>query len=264
MLDLNAVIQNVKGWARTVGAMQRDNLGKENLLIETKSSIVDLVTEVDRMSEEHIINAIKNNYPGHAILSEESGKHDIESDYLWVIDPLDGTTNYAQGLPLFAISIALKYKDDTILGVIYLPVLEQMFEAIKGQKAFLNGKEISVGNKVDLGQCVLATGFPYDRATHHDNNLNYFSRIMPKVRGLRRMGSAAYDLANVAAGILDGYWELNLSIWDVAAGALIVEESGGKVVYLSEKRGVSLVAGNKVICKRILSEIQEQDETLGI
>ncbi len=258
MLDYIKVITEVKSWVREVGEIQKEHLGKD-MIINTKSTGVDLVTEVDRWSEEYLMHAIRETYPGHAILSEEYGKHDIASDYLWVIDPLDGTTNYAQGLHVFAISIALQYMAKTMLGIIYVPVLDQMFEAVRGQGAYLNGNVVRVSGKENLPECVLATGFPYDRLENPDNNVNYFSRITPQVRGIRRMGSAAYDLANVSAGLLDGYWELNLSPWDVAAGILILEEAGGKVVYLPEKRGISLVAGNEAVCRKILDEIRIVD-----
>lgn len=261
MQDLNSILENVKLWVKEAGQIQRENLGKANLLVATKSSVVDLVTEVDKLTEEYLLKAITGNYPSHRILSEESGKLEkSESDYLWIIDPLDGTTNYAQGLPIFAISVALKYKEETVLGVIYVPMLDLLFEAVRGQKAYLNGKRITVGNKKDLNQCLLSTGFPYDRADNSDNNASYFAHFIPKTRGLRRLGSAAYDLGNVAAGILDGYWEFNLKPWDVAAGVLIVEEAGGKVVYLTEKRGVSLVAGNEAVCDLILKEMRLVDE----
>jgi len=260
MINCNEVIKKVKTWARGAGEIQKANLGS-NLTINTKSTGLDLVTEVDRYSEEYLMNAIREAYPGHAILSEEYGKHDIESDYLWIIDPLDGTTNYAQGLHIFAISIALQYQSETVLGVIYVPVLDQMFAAVTGQGAYLNGKAIKVGTKTELRECVVATGFPYDRAENPDNNVNYFARIAPQVRGIRRLGSAAYDLANVSAGILDGYWEINLSSWDVAAGILLLEEAGGKVIYLSEKRGISLVAGNEAISQKIWDEIEAVDCT---
>ncbi|KUG04808.1 inositol-1-monophosphatase [hydrocarbon metagenome] len=258
MLDYTKVIREVETWAREVGKMQKEHLGKD-MAVDTKSSKVDLVTDLDRWSEAYLMQAIHERYPGHAILSEEYGKHDVASDYLWIIDPLDGTTNYAQGLHIFAVSIALQYQSKTMLGVIYGSVLDQMFGAVRGLGAHLNGKSLRVSDKTNLRECVLATGFPYDRAENPDNNVNYFSRITPQVRGIRRMGSAAYDLANVSAGLLDGYWELNLSPWDVAAGILILEEAGGKVVYLPEKRGISLVAGNEDICQKILDEIRAVD-----
>ncbi|RKD33454.1 inositol monophosphatase family protein [Thermohalobacter berrensis] len=256
MKDLKEVLNNVKSWAKEVGKIQLEYLEKEDLKINTKSSKVDLVTEVDELSEKYILDKIKKHYPDHKILSEESGEIDLDSDYLWIIDPLDGTTNYAQGLPIFAISIALQHKGETLLGVVYLPKLDEMFEALKDEGAYLNGKRINVSNKSNLQDCVLATGFPYDKRTHKDNNANYFAHFVPKVRGLRRMGAAAYDLANVAAGRLDGFWEINLSPWDVAAGVLIIKEAKGKVIYLDDKRGISLVAGNKIVCKKVLNEIE--------
>lgn len=264
MLDLNLALERVKKWAREAGEIQKEYFRNASLLINTKSTGVDLVTEVDALSDKHILNSIKENYPLHGILSEESGRADIESDYLWIIDPLDGTTNYAQGLPIFAISIALKYKTETIIGVVYTPIIDQLFEASKGNGAYLNGEKILVGDKGDLSRCVLGTGFPYDRAIHKDNNSNYFSHFVPKVRGLRRMGAAAYDLANVASGCLDGFWELNLSPWDVAAGEIIIKEAGGKVIYLKDKRGVSIIAGNEIICQKILKEIEYIDNCSDI
>lgn len=258
MLDFMKTIEEVKSWVYEAGEMQKANLGKK-MIIDTKSSGVDLVTRMDRDSEDYLLDKIRRNCPGHAILSEESGQDSMESEYLWIVDPLDGTTNYAQGLPIFAISIALQYRRRTELGVIYVPVLGQMFSAIKGQGAFLNDIRAQVSCKEELQESVLATGFPYDRAEHPDNNVNYFARITPQVRGIRRMGSAACDLAYVSAGWLDGYWELNLSPWDVAVGVLMVEEAGGKVLYLSEKRGISLIAGNRVMCQKILQEIKITD-----
>lgn len=255
-IPLENILEDVRDWVRTVGKIQRENLGKENLYIETKSSEVDLVTEVDKLSEKFFLQAIGKKYPEHSILSEEAGeKGNPGSDYRWIIDPLDGTTNFAQGLPIFAISVALQYRKETVLGVIYVPMLDLLFEAIKGKKAFVNGKQISVGAKDRMRECLLSTGFPYDQSKHPDNNINYFTHFVPLARGIRRLGSAAYDLANVAAGILDGHWELNLSIWDVAAGILLVEEAGGKVILLEEKRGVSFIAGNKAIAEMIHREL---------
>lgn len=261
MVSLKEVMIDVKKWVRETGDIQKENLGKKGLHVSTKSSEVDLVTEVDKLSEKYLLKAIRDKYPDHSILSEESGKHDYHgSDYLWIIDPLDGTTNYAQGLPLFSISIALQYKKETVLGVVYLPVLDLLFEAVRGQYAYLNGRRITVGTKTDLRECLLSTGFPYDQHTNSDNNVNYFAYFVPRARGLRRLGSAAYDLANIAAGILDGYWELNLNLWDVAAGTLLVQEAGGKVIFLKDKRGVSLIAGNEVIADKIYQAIREVDK----
>jgi myo-inositol-1(or 4)-monophosphatase len=251
------VLNDIRYWVREVGKMQKQNLGKENLLIQTKSTEVDLVTEIDKRSEAYFLQVIGEKYPEHAILSEESGeKQKAGAVYRWVIDPLDGTTNYAQGLPIFAISVALQKNQETVLGVVYLPMLDLLFEAVRGQYAAVNGRRLTVGPKNNLKECLLATGFPYDQADHKDNNTNYFCHFVPLSRGIRRLGSAAYDLANVAAGIFDGYWELNLSLWDVAAGILLVEEAGGKVIRLEEKRGISIIAANDAIAEQIYRHIQ--------
>ncbi|MBS4534062.1 inositol monophosphatase [Clostridium sp. D2Q-14] len=260
MIDLNKAMEEVKSWAIKAGKIQKENYEKENLKINTKSSDIDLVTEVDELSEKIILSAIKENYSDHGILSEESDYIEKNSDYLWIVDPLDGTNNYAQGLPIFAVSIALKFKGEIVLGVVYEPILNEMFSAIKGKGAYLNDKKITVGSKNTLRQSVLATGFPYDRVTNIDNNLNYLNSILPKLRGIRRMGAAAYDLANVACGRLDGYWELRLSPWDVAAGRILIKEAGGKVIDIPNKRKVSIVAGNSQICDLIMGEIKLLEE----
>ncbi len=203
---------------------------------------------------------ISKNFPEHSVLGEEGGETDNNSDYLWVIDPLDGTINYSQGLPVFAISIALQYKKETILGVVHAPFLSQTYTAVKGDGAYLNGKIITVGNKEKLNQSVIATGFPYDRAIDlRYNNANYAYYFIPKVKGIRRMGAAAYDLCCVASGALDGYWEMKLKPWDMAAGELIVKEAGGEVFILEDKPAIALIAGNKYIVNNIYNGIKEVD-----
>jgi myo-inositol-1(or 4)-monophosphatase len=249
-------MSKVKETSIEAGKIQKKYFRNKSLKIDSKSSIVDLVTEADKKSEELILNFIKKEYPDHAILSEESGKHDKESDYLWIVDPLDGTNNFAHGLPIFSISIALQYKGDTVLGVVYLPILDEMFSTIKGEGAFLNGTQITVTEKPELNHAVVASGFPYDKATHKANNISYISAIIPQLRGFRRMGSAAIDLAYVAAGFLDGYWEMNLNSWDAAAGELLVKEAKGKVVYFRDDRNISLIAAGKKIASRLHEEIK--------
>jgi len=261
MIDLFAAMEKVKGLALAVGKMQSSNLGKKDLAMSTKSTAIDLVTEIDKKSELMIIEFIKQNYPSHSILAEESGLANNETEYLWIVDPLDGTTNFSQGLPIFAVSIALQYKNETVLGVVYAPVIDQLFTAIKGQGAFLNGKRLQVSSKTELTNSVLATGFPYDIRENPINNLAYFNRLLLSTRAIRRMGAAAYDLACVAAGFFDGFWEMKLSLWDVAAAVLMVEEAGGKIVYFRQDRGISLVAGNEAICKTILGEINQVDNS---
>ncbi|NLX90947.1 MAG: inositol monophosphatase [Firmicutes bacterium] len=259
MLDLQEVLADACRWAREIGKIQKEKFGEKHT-VHTKSSAIDLVTEVDELSEQYLLSRVNEKYPGHEIYAEESGRTGRKSEYTWVIDPLDGTVNYNQGIPIFTISIALRFRDETVLGVIYQPMLDEMFAVIKGQKPRLNGSEIHVSSKTRLQDSILASGFPYDRAVHKDNNADYFSYFVPLVRGLRRMGAASYDLACVAAGRLDGYWELNLSPWDVEAGVLLVREAGGEVIFLTEKRGVSLIAGNREICRHILAGIKSVDE----
>ena len=172
---------------------------------------------------------------------------DCENTYRWVIDPLDGTTNYSQGLPMFSVSIGIEHCGETVIGVVFAPYLNELFHAVKGEGAFLNGNPVKVSGKSALGHSVVATGFPVDKDTNPDNNLDNVARIMPKVRGLRRLGSAAMDLCYTAAGFLDGYWEMNLHRWDVSAGLLILEEAGGRFSHFRDDRNVSIVAGTPAI-----------------
>ena len=259
MFSLEKASDALQGVARKVGAMQRENLGRRDLQMDRKSTSIDLVTEIDRKSDEWIVDYLRQEYPGHAILAEESGESGEQSEYRWVIDPVDGTTNYAQGLPIFAVSIALEHRGEKVLGIVYEPVTDEMFSAIKGQGSYRNGKRLQVGSKSELIECVLATGFPYDIATHPVNNIDYFTSLAKKTRAVRRMGSAAYDLACVASGGFDGFWEMNLSPWDVAASILIVTEAGGDVLPFRDDRKISIVAGNPLISQKILAALREVD-----
>jgi myo-inositol-1(or 4)-monophosphatase len=199
---------------------------------------VNLVTEVDKISEEAILQIIKKNFREHAILTEESKEFIPESKkskstYKWVIDPLDGTTNYAHGLPIYCVSIALEENGKIILGVVYNPNLDELFVAKKNKGAFLfcgkTKKRILVSQTSQLSKSLLATGFPYDIRTSKINNLDHFANFYKKAQAVRRGGSAALDLCYLAMGRFDGFWELKLSPWDTAAGSLLVEEAGGKI-----------------------------------
>lgn len=198
--------------------------------------IVNLVTEADRLSEKAIIKIIRKNFPEHNILTEESKGYEKESDYKWIIDPLDGTTNYAHGFPVYSVSIALEKGGKIVLGVVFNPVIKELFVAEKDNGAFLNGKRICVSKTRDLSRSLLATGFPYDIRESRVNNLDHFKNFALKARAIRRAGSAALDLCYLARGIFDGFWELKLSPWDTAAGILMVKEAGGKVTNFSGKR----------------------------
>lgn len=241
------------GVAREAGALQTACFRSGDLGVETKSNAYDVVTRVDKECEKLIASRLAERFPDHALLGEEGGECGrAGSPWRWVVDPLDGTTNYSQGLPVFTVSIALQHNGKTVVGVVYAPYLDELFTAVKGGGAYLSEhghapREIRISTKTDLHTAVLATGFPYDKEVNEDNNLDNLSRILPRIRGLRRMGSAAYDLACVAAGLIDGFWELALHEWDVCAGELIVTEAGGVVETLREDRGVSIVAGNRAL-----------------
>ena len=213
--------------ARGAGRLQKERLWSEHE-IQFKGEI-DLVTEVDRACEELIVAAIRENFPGHDILAEENVYAQAGSRFKWIIDPLDGTTNYAHGFPWFCVSIALEIDGEVRLGVIYQPMLDELFTAVKGEGAFLNGRPLRVSRREPLKNCLLATGFPYDRTRDNENNFANFVNFQMAARAVRRAGAAALDLANVAAGRLDGYWEVKLKPWDVAAGQLLVTEAGGRV-----------------------------------
>lgn len=217
--------------ARRAGLLLKDHF-KEKHQVDYKGEI-DLVTEADRMSEQLLMAEIRKRFPEHGILSEEAAAVETPSRYRWVIDPLDGTTNYAHGFPLFCVSIALEKDGQIITGVIYNPISEELFVAGKGTGAFLNGSRLSVSGTREIAGSLLATGFPYDIRRDPDNNINYFSEMALKAQAIRRAGSAALDLAYTAAGRFDGFWELKLHPWDTAAGWLLVSEAGGVVTDIS-------------------------------
>jgi len=189
----------------------------------------DLVTIVDQRVEEYIVRAIRHRFPSHDIVGEEGGSQLAGSDFCWYIDPIDGTTSYFHRQPYYAVSIALKKEGIRSLAGVYAPELRQLFLAEKGKGATLNGRLIQVSNCAILENAVLATGFACLRSGHEHNNLYYLNKILPQIRDIRRCGSAAIDMAYVAAGKYDGFWELNLNEYDIAAGALLVEEAGGRV-----------------------------------
>jgi len=217
----------------------------------------DLVTEVDRKCEETIVRIIKKAYPAHDFLLEETHIPKSESSFLWVVDPLDATTNYAHRYPHFCCSIALQYCSRTVLGVVLDPMREELYTAIENQGAFLNGKALSVSTEDRLIRSLLATGFPKDIKKAKDKNLRKFARILPLARSIRRSGSAALDLCFVAAGRLDGYWVLTLEAWDAAAGILMIKEAGGTVTdnrgQAPSLRTKALVASNGRIHRHLFN-----------
>jgi len=213
--------------ATRAGRVLKDNIGRARS-VEYKGA-VDIVTDMDRAAESIIVDLIESVYPDHGILAEEREETLGSSDNRWIIDPLDGTTNYAHGFPVFCTSIAYETKGEVVLGIVYNPMLEEMFVAEKGTGAFLNGVRIEVSKVSEIGGSLLATGFPYDIRNTKKTNLEHFSDFALRAQAIRRAGSAALDLCYVATGRFDGFWELKLKPWDVAAAALIVKEAGGKI-----------------------------------
>lgn len=214
--------------ARAAGAIQRERY-ETAFSVRTKSAAIDLVTEVDHACEALIVEGLSAERPGDAILAEEGGGEDHpDARWRWVIDPLDGTMNFAHGYPRFCVSIGVECQGRAEVGVVYDPLLDELFAAVRGEGATRNGRPIRVSDEHQLGRALLATGFAYDVHRSEDDNVDHFAHFVKRARGLRRDGSAALDLCYVASGRLDGYWELKLHPWDVAAGNLIVEEAGGR------------------------------------
>lgn len=214
--------------AKEAGEVVRDGFGK-NFLVEFKTNEANLVTEIDKKSEATIIDFIKKEFPNHSILAEESGRHDKTSEYLWVIDPLDGTTNFAHGLPIFSVSIGVMKNDELIYGVIYDVMRNAMYSSEKGSGAYCDGRNLRVSTNTDLKQSVLVTGFPYNVNENPDYAAERFVAFLTEARAIRRLGSAAIDMCYVAEGVFDGFWEVSLNAWDMAAGKLLIEEAGGLV-----------------------------------
>jgi myo-inositol-1(or 4)-monophosphatase len=245
--------------ARSAGNIIVRNLDRiETLTVQTKDRN-DFVSEVDRQAEQEIIAVLRKAYPDHGVLAEESGRRE-GNDYQWIIDPLDGTTNYLHGFPQFAVSIALQHKGRIEQGVVYDPLRQELFTASRGAGAMLNERRIRVTSRRSLDGALLGTGFPFKSQQHLDAYLDMFRALFPRTAGIRRPGSAALDLSYVAAGRLDGFWEIGLNIWDMAAGVLLIQEAGGLSSdfvgghdYLDNG---NLVAGNPKVFAEILKTIR--------
>jgi myo-inositol-1(or 4)-monophosphatase len=229
---------------------------RRDLSIQDKGSAYDIVTEADKGSERIILDFIHSRFPDHAILSEESGDDHRAAQCQWVIDPLDGTVNYSAGIATYCISIGLKVDGETRMGYVYAPTLDEEFYAIKGKGAFGPYGRLQAKSTTELQRAVISTGFPYDKATNPDNNLDRFAQVMPRVRGIRRLGSAAMDLCYVAAGWLDGYWELNLKEWDACAGELIALEAGAIVKRYRNDHGICILAACPGIADELIRLIE--------
>lgn len=246
--------------ARQAGDLIRRYAGDvDKVRIQLKDAN-DFVSEVDKQAEREIIQALRRAYPDHAILGEESGKHgDETAEYQWVIDPLDGTTNFLYGLPHFAVSIGLKQKGRLFLGVVYDPLRDELFAAARGEGATLNNRRIRVSSRPSLENALLATGVPFRANQNLDLYLDTLRVLVPGTAGVRRFGSAALDLAWVACGRYDGFWEFGLQAWDLAAGALIIQEAGGLVGDLhggsEHLTHGNLLAANPKVFKEMLQRL---------
>jgi myo-inositol-1(or 4)-monophosphatase len=213
--------------ALEAGKMLKQGLG-EGREIFFKGT-VDLVTNFDNRAQEMIFDRLSRSFPGHGFLAEEGLSYKGQGEFRWIIDPLDGTTNYAHRVPIFCVSIGLEFQGKIVLGVVYDPMQEEMFQACEGEGAYLNGSKIRVSSEGDLGKSLVATGFPYDVRVNPNNNAVHFNNFLTRVQAIRRCGSAALDLCYVACGRFDGFWELKLHPWDMAAGGLTVKEAGGRI-----------------------------------
>lgn len=249
-------LDTARQMAHQAGGVLLSLFRKRDLGIEDKGSAFDIVTEADKGSERIILDTLHASYPDHAILSEESGDDHRQATHQWVIDPLDGTVNYSAGIANYCISIALKVDGMTRLGYVYAPSLDEEFWAVKGKGAYGPGGPLRAKATTELQRAVISTGFPYDKATNSDNNLDTVAQVMPRIRGLRRLGSAAMDLCYVAAGWLDGYWELNLKEWDASAGELIAKEAGATVKRYRENHGICIMAACPGIAQELLALIE--------
>lgn len=207
----------------------KENVGKVRSIEEKHGNERDLVSEIDKESERRIIAAINARFPGHDILAEESGAHNTASEYKWIIDPLDGTTNFLHGVPIFCATIAVEYKGEIVAGATYDPNQDELFTAEKGGGAYCNGARLRVTDTATMIESLVVTGFPYNLDNHPERPLVHFCNFTMAAQGIRRLGSAALDLAYIAAGRFDGYWEVSLNPWDMAAGILMVQEAGGQV-----------------------------------
>lgn len=221
----------VETLARQSGAILRAGYDKEHQV--DYKGVIDLVTEVDHESEEFLLGEIQGDFPDHHIFSEESGVIQGSDESVWYIDPLDGTVNYAHHIPIFCVSIAYASRGTLALGAVYDPMRDEMFLAERGKGAHLNGRPLRVSSATELQKSLLVTGFPYDAWNTPQDNFDNFVKFGKLSRGVRRLGSAALDLSYVAAGRFDGFWEMALNPWDVAAGGLIVEEAGGRVTSVN-------------------------------
>ncbi|NPV57293.1 MAG: inositol monophosphatase [Anaerolineae bacterium] len=253
-------LETIIAWARHAGDILRQGFGQQHQ-VNYKSEI-DLVTEMDHRSEGYLLSQVHAQFPGDTITSEESGVQNGQNGHCWYIDPLDGTVNYAHGVPIFAVSIAYGECNQMQLGVIYDPMRDECFSARRGQGAWLNGQPIRVARASDLNRALLVTGFPYNIRERQETNLRNYEYFSLHSQGVRRLGSAALDLSYIACGRFDGYWELELMPWDLAAGALIATEAGALVTPMHESQRhllappCSIIAANPAIHAQLAAPLR--------
>ncbi|MFA3782766.1 inositol monophosphatase family protein [Melioribacteraceae bacterium 4301-Me] len=228
------MIEKIINISKEAGEIIRDGFGKHKS-VEFKTNSSNLVTEIDKESEKLIINFIEKEFPAHTIIAEETGHLEKNSEYTWIIDPLDGTTNFAHGLPIFSVSIGLLKKNEVVCGVVYDVMNDIVYSSEKGGGSFKNALKISVSTNSNLEESLLVTGFPYDIKNNPHKAIEKFAGFLKAARAIRRLGSAALDMCYVASGIFDGFWEVQINPWDIAAGKLIVEEAGGLVTDFNGK-----------------------------
>ena len=256
---MSTILEPVVAVVRQAGAVLMEGYG--NVRHIQQKGVIDLVTEYDKRSEEIILATIQKEFPDHAILAEESGHYEKTSEYQWVIDPLDGTTNFAHAIPFFSISIGLLKNNSPVAGVVYDPFRDELFSAELGSGALLNQRPLRVSSRTDLGQAVISTGFPYDVRTNPRNNFAQFVQFQLRTQAVRHLGSAALDCTWTAMGRLDGYWEFGVKPWDVGAGALIVREAGGRVTSVGGDEdflaGDSIVVSNGFLHEQMLQVLKE-------
>jgi myo-inositol-1(or 4)-monophosphatase len=253
-------LEQVIAWAKAAGAIVRAKFYDEHTI--GYKGEVDVVTEADKASEDYLVKQIRSQFPGHSFLTEESGALAGDAENCWIIDPLDGTVNYAHRLPIYSVSIAFQHNHQLQLGVVYDPTKDECFSAERGKGAFLNGKKISVSQTPELIQCLLVTGFPYDRESPtYKRGQRLFAHTTTITQGVRRLGSAALDLCYVACGRMDAYFELSIHAWDIAAAALLVQEAGGVVTDINGNPEYmtppyAIIGSNPLVYDRLLAEIK--------
>jgi len=254
------MIDDIIEISKQAGSLIRDGFGKF-VQIEFKSNESNLVTEIDKSSEKMIIDFIKKKYPSHSIIAEEGGGVKNDSEYIWVVDPLDGTTNFAHGLPIFSVSIGFQKNNETIAGVVYDVMRNILYSAQLGEGAFADSEQIKVSSTDSLKHSLLVTGFPYNVVENPAGAFERFTALTKNARGIRRLGSAAIDFCYLASGVFDGFWEVYLHPWDICAGKLIAEEAGalvtdfdGNIIDIYSKK---ILASNNRIHDQIIDVMNQ-------